>query len=625
MTYRELDGLPARRQGLLIATASRYAPDWLMTWGQDQGSFRSHWSPLKGADLTLRLEEDDVPILGRLLDHDGRPLGGARVRLNALKVPWKHDLDAHLDKFKRSLNKVWMFDYDRSLERPWLLPGVASEVFTDRDGRFQISGLGRERLADLLVTAPSVVDTRLTVMTRNAPDVVIERDATGDPKQAILGAGFTFQLKIGQTFSGVVRDRETHQPIPGMWVGMQHDPLNGLIDGEYPWSTDQNGRFTITGQEFYPGWTEITAVPQPGQLYPVTKVKPDGIHKTVIECPRGIPFRLRVSDEQGRPVEAEVSYEDVQPNPYTARIRFYDGRWPINRAAKRGEGIYEGFVLPGPGAVLVKTPGRPDYRAAHIDPKAFFGPGRPDWSEQERTFAYGNDDSLAIGGWSFDQRDYAAIVLVNPTIGSRPLELSARVERDQPRQVSLIDPEGKPLVGVTSEAWLNGYYSRSIRTSTFSLQKLHPDRVQRILFYKEDRKLVGFLLARGDGDTPYTVQLQPWATITGRIVMENGVPFPTQGPPDQQLFMTGLSINGPPFLTNSDPDPKVGGYRDVKVNEDGRFRVEQLVPGQRYTGTIFRMGGQFAGMAFQDLVLQSGEVRDLGKILTKPAVNVIGK
>ena len=50
--------------------------------------------------------------------------------------------------------------------------------------------------------------------------------------------------------------------------------------------------------------------------------------------------------------------------------------------------------------------------------KAFFGPGPPDWSEQQRTFAYGNHDSLAIGGWNFDQRDYAAIVLVNPPIGS---------------------------------------------------------------------------------------------------------------------------------------------------------------------------------------------------------------
>ena len=33
MTYTEIDGLPARRQGMLIATADGYMPDWVATWG----------------------------------------------------------------------------------------------------------------------------------------------------------------------------------------------------------------------------------------------------------------------------------------------------------------------------------------------------------------------------------------------------------------------------------------------------------------------------------------------------------------------------------------------------------------------------------------------------------------
>ena len=43
---------------------------------------------------------------------------------------------------------------------------------------------------------------------------------------------------------------------------------------------------------------------------------------------------------------------------------------------------------------------------------------------------------------------------------------------------------------------------------------------------KEDRKLIGFLLARGDGDAPYTVRMQPWAAVTGRVVDEQGKPQP---------------------------------------------------------------------------------------------------
>ena len=45
-----LDGLPARRPGLLIAAAEGHGPDWMPTWGQTGSSFVSHWDPVKGAD-----------------------------------------------------------------------------------------------------------------------------------------------------------------------------------------------------------------------------------------------------------------------------------------------------------------------------------------------------------------------------------------------------------------------------------------------------------------------------------------------------------------------------------------------------------------------------------------------
>ncbi len=210
MTYTGLDGLATRRQGLLLATAENFEPDWVLTWGQTGNSFRSHWDPVPSADFSLRLASDDVPIHGRLLDADGRPLAGARVRLAALQVPWKRDLDSHLKKFRMSKDQMSMFDYERSLYRPDILPGVASEVTTDTEGRFRFSGLGRDRLADLTVTAPSVVDTSLTVMTREGPDVIIVRDPDGYPARAILGAGFTLRMKPGRTVTGIVpRSRDS--------------------------------------------------------------------------------------------------------------------------------------------------------------------------------------------------------------------------------------------------------------------------------------------------------------------------------------------------------------------------------------------------------------------------------
>ena len=83
----------------------------------------------------------------------------------------------------------------------------------------------------------------------------------------------------------------------------------------------------------------------------------------------------------------------------------------------------------------------------------------------------------------------------------------------------LIDPDGKPVIGVQSHGITSHPYDRErpLRTASFPLTKLHPDRVRTITFLKEDRRLIGFLRARGDADTPYTVRMQPWGAVTGQL------------------------------------------------------------------------------------------------------------
>ena len=158
MTFRSLDGLPARRQGLLFATHERYAPDWMTTWGRPPDTWRRLHSPVKQAEYTLRLANNDLTLRGMLLDPDGGRLAGARVRLTALMVPKKFDLKAHLEKESHS-SPMNSTDYERNLTRPNLLPGATVETFTDTAGRFAMSGLGRDRLAVLEVSAPKVMDT----------------------------------------------------------------------------------------------------------------------------------------------------------------------------------------------------------------------------------------------------------------------------------------------------------------------------------------------------------------------------------------------------------------------------------------------------------------------------------
>ena len=371
MTFTNLDGLPSRWQGLLFATHEGYAPDWIATWGYHlDGWHVVHHPPVKEAEYILRLAKNDVTIRGRLLDPDGRQLAGARVRLTALNVPSKFDLNAHLER-ESNMSFVHSTDFERTLGRPKLLPGATVEASTDAAGRFLMSGLGRDRLAVLEVSAPEVIVTTLTVMTRLGRDVETRLDHNGKPTQMIYGAGFILQLKRGRTLTGIVRDQLTHKGIPGMWVGLYGEAMMGFSEGEYPRTTDKDGRFTIAGVDPSVSRLEVTAVPQPGVLYPITAVPVGEKPEVVIEPCRGIPFRLKLTDEQGKAPLAEVTYNVVLPNSHTPESRMVAYNGAINFAARRPDGTYESFVLPGPGAVLVRLPNTSFYRPAHVegDPK----------------------------------------------------------------------------------------------------------------------------------------------------------------------------------------------------------------------------------------------------------------
>ncbi|MDR3638059.1 MAG: sigma-70 family RNA polymerase sigma factor [Isosphaeraceae bacterium] len=632
LTFMSLDGLPARRPGLLVADAEGYGPDWVQTWGQTGSSFVSHLDPVKGAELALTLPRDDVPIRGRLLGPDSRPLVGAAVRLTGLDVPWKKDLNAHLERQRSPNALLMMTDYDRSLDTPGALPGVATETVTDADGRFRFEGLGRERLARLTIRGPGIAETSIVVMTRESAPVRA-RPLGASEDYVTYGASFTLALERGRTVSGVVRDKATGAPLPDVWVGPGLRAIAALETGRYPDATDARGRFALAGlssdlKELH--YAEMTAsgqfrseqvvlaVPKPGQPYFLAKGRVNDAGEVVVDCPRGIPFRLTLRDEAGRPVEAEVTYSVIAPNEFFLKEVEYvqaQAGSPLSRAARQADGSYLGVALPGPGVVLAKTPRQTGYRPSHVDPKAFFAPGKVDWTPQELITTYGSHDTLSVatfyGGAWLDQHDYAAIVLINPARGAAPLELAATVMPDKPRQVTLLDPEGRPVRGVktaglTYHPWDD---EPALRAATIPITGLHPDRARRINFVKEDRKLIGFLLARGDGDAPYTVRMRPWATVTGRVVDEQGKP------------RAGASLAANPvreFATHDDSG--TGVFTGVSTDEHGRFRAERLIPGQSYSATLYLGIGRPGGPAFEGLKLAPGEVRDLGDLrLSTPA------
>ena len=83
-----------------------------------------------------------------------------------------------------------------------------------------------------------------------------------------------------------------------------------------------------------------------------------------------------------------------------------------------------------------------------------------------------------------------------------------------------------------------------------------------------------------------------------------------------------IEIDNVRFL--NDNDSNIGEIPPTRCDGEGRFRIERLVPGQRYRAKVYRDAG-VAGMAFENLVLKPGEVKDLGDIRTGKPIKVMGR
>src|SRR5206468_1779820 len=113
--------------------------------------FGPAWTPLERArdgEMTLRLVPDDVPLRGRVLDLEGRPVAGARVTVDRVATALGGDLAAYLKTVADGTDD----GNGRLLDAHWsgAFPGRPASVRTDAEGRFALAGFGRDRLVELM-------------------------------------------------------------------------------------------------------------------------------------------------------------------------------------------------------------------------------------------------------------------------------------------------------------------------------------------------------------------------------------------------------------------------------------------------------------------------------------------
>jgi RNA polymerase sigma factor (sigma-70 family) len=557
------------------------------------------WAAVGEADarreVTLRLVKD-VPISGRVLDSDGQPVAGAKVRLTSLRAFPGEDLT-------KMLKAAALADWSAPLlpAKYWggPLPGQARAVITGADGRFRLAGLGRERTVGLRVEGPAIQSALITVMTRPGKGVMAPQAVS-----KVYGAAFDYLAAPSRPIRGVVRDKATGKPVAGATVYYYHLPLYGTT---VTVQTDKEGRYELLGCPKAPTY-KLFVVPPDGLHFgrQAQVADPPGFAPVTVdfELPAGITARGRVLDKAtGKPVSGvRVSYYILFPNPKAGPVADYLPFWgaPPSAARTGPDGSFAVTVLPGPGVLAAAAEPPSAYRSALVTPKELeeFFKERPDPMNTPDALAATPSGIPSARPVLLGQSQYHALALLNPQEKDRALDRDLVLLPPLTRQVTVVGPDGKPLPGVTAygqEEDLGGPVL--LKSATFTVRRLHPTRTRHLFLYHAEKRLGRTVDLRGADADPLQVELRPCGSATGRLVDQGGKPL---GGTTVQLWFQGPGQ--PRYFV-----PLPGIAFEVQTDPDGRFRAEGLVPGRKYY--VLRPDTNF-----KEVTVESGKTKDLGDV-----------
>jgi hypothetical protein len=389
---------------------------------------------------------------------DGRAVTGASVRVSHLK-PLK--------------DGQWLE------QNIWA--GLSQDVTSGQDGRFVLTGVGRERLVSLVISGPSIETKVLSVSTRTAEDATIK-----------VIAGPTKPIE------GIVRAKDTGKPMAGMWVyGNEREFCNGTEVRAVRALTDGHGRYRLVGLLKARSY-ELTVYPGVGQNYLATaRTVADSLGLEPLTADfsprRGIRVNCRLIDkETGQPLRGVMQYEVAQENPYYSEAVFGPGVFPSREfmrvRATDQDGVFRFVAYPGPGVIFAN--------AGRDFPRYLLGRLRP---EDKEKGCFPLTQGQPSNGFVDIFQGYCC---VNSRRTDEILNCTLELTRGRSIKGTLTGPEGKPVngasgFGLTFDAsavrpdMTTQQKEETLKTEAFTAIGVYPGEPRTLSFVHEKRKLIG--------------------------------------------------------------------------------------------------------------------------------------
>jgi beta-lactamase regulating signal transducer with metallopeptidase domain len=554
----------------------------------------------KTDSFVLRLAEE-LPIRGRIVDLEGRPVRDARVEAvryidtttaavdewlassAGMEKPVSIVTDKGIEGRVRDSLALFKKRSDTAILQVNSIEVVSDAVFplakTDADGRFEFKGVGRDRIVILQVSAPhstTVFPASLTRTLKSNPF----------PPGEISGPEFERIAPPSAPIEGIVTDEESGKPVPGAVMNphLWHQALGlaGNFAIALPATADATGHYRLEGiDRFNTNMLTITVGDLPyfggSAQVPVAK----GLEPTHVDIKlkRGVWARGRAYDQvTGKPVDGHVAYSPSSSN----KLRRGFSARSMRGAQTDAAGQFRVLVLPGRGMVYLSCKG--DYR---------FNAGA----------------ALVKDFRSFSQVGINRVCEIDVPVNVTEAHVDLPADPGQNVLLKFADATGHRLSGVDAYGLrfpqprsALGYARTFSEGDTAILYAVSPEDVRRVWFRHRASGLNRmFRFKQKPGETERTIVLDPPAIVTGRFVTPEGKPI------------TGLSVS---CLFNSRGGPGgIRGFEDVSCDAQGRFQRD-LPAGDWITlmaapeGTLYLSGALIA----RSMTVASGEQIDLGDI-----------
>ncbi len=532
--------LPKDASALFQVHATK--PGMGVAWAQPSYPKMTFDDPMK---LAMKMVPDQ-PIRGKVLDTEGKPAAGVTVNVFTLMDPTSRDFDKFLKgAADGGFGQVGQWDH------PLHPPADLFATTTDKDGAFEMKGVGSDRIVGVVVSGKTYARMSGMVLTRPKVDVAPLNKQPGGSTIRGKGQHAVFYppdaalvVEPGYAVEGVVTDKKTDKPIPNCQLHVNTGFWDGVVT-----KSDNAGRYRFDGltkgmmhsvsvqppkgAEVFPTWVEVRA----GTGYQT-------VTKAIALAP-GAVFAGKVIDQRTKePVAASFQIIPDADNEFAKKPEYEtasrDMTW------KGGGSTFRIVTLPGKSKVNVQV----------------------------------NSTGLLHG-----EPYHPYLVGQSLTVElkeSGNAEIVVEVERGKSATVKAVDADGKAVgglvtvgqtvsdYGLVGEEW-PAVHKLPEKESEFTVYGLAAGKKRTVIAAVPDKKLAG--VVQVGGDDKLEVKLLPLQPVRGTFTDTDGTP------------LAGVTVG-------IDYDARIEGLlRDhatawkvsAVTDKDGKFEIPDVIPGLPFT------------------------------------------